>query len=96
MKKYILTGIAIFILVSSYITVDAARVDAGSWTLPYSGGGHNMSMSEAIIFNIPLGISAGLFVSFAVLFFVYVWKKAYEAIQEIRANSLEKGSSDVT
>lgn len=92
MKKYIVAGgIAIFVLVTVYITVDAARIDAGSWMLPYPGSGHNMSMGESVIYNIPLGISAGLFVSFSVLFLIYVGKKAYKVIQEIRANSLEKG-----
>ena len=86
MKKYILVDVLIFIAVSVYGTISAAMIDAGSiiYENPMEDGGHVMTMGEAIVHNIPLGISEGLVVAALLLFFVFVGKKVFTNRKEIK------------
>ena len=88
-KKVIIADIIIFILVSIYATFTAARVDAGSWTNadPINEVGHYMSMKEAVIYDIPLGISVGLVVAGFILAFYFAGIYIYRVVDAYREES---------
>ena len=91
MKKTILiiADILLFIAVSIASTLSAAKVDAGSiiYSNPWDDGGHVMSMKEAVIYNVPLGMFSGIVAAFLLLFFAYLGMKIYEMVQKIRNQS---------
>lgn len=86
MKKFIIADVLIFVFLSIYSTYTAALVDAGSWTNPdpINEAGHYMTMKEAIIYNIPLGISVGIAVAGAIMFFGLLGSYIYKTVKSYR------------
>lgn len=83
MKKFLIADAILFILVSIYSTYSAARVDAGTWTNadPINEVGHYMTMKEAVVYNIPLGIFEGLAVAGITLLAYFVGRAVYKEIK---------------
>ena len=72
-KTFAKAEATVFVLATTVATYSAARIDAGSWTNPdpLREVGHYMTLGEAVIYNIPIGIAEGLLAVFMVAVFTF-------------------------
>lgn len=73
-KKIIKLDIIVFAVVTLISTIDAARIDTGSWTMPTADTGHYMTAIEAFFFDLPLGMTEGVIAVLVVTGAVFAFK----------------------
>ena len=75
----ILADVILFFVVSIFVTISDAKTDVGTiiYENPWEDGGHAMTMGEAILHNLPVGLFLGIAAVCVLTLFIYIGMRVY-------------------